>query len=119
MAGWRGEELETIGSSDELQIASVGPDGALRTPTTIWVVRLGDDLFVRSVNRRAAAWFGGTQVHHEGCISAGVTGDVTFVDAKGELDDRIDDAYRTMYRRSPRASPAAYCPLKRDWPRSG
>ena len=100
MVGWRGEEFEKIGSSDELQIASVGPDGALRKPTTIWVVRLGDDLFVRSVNGRAVAWFRGTQVHHEGCISAGVTRDATFVDAKGDLDDRIDDAYRKRYRRS-------------------
>jgi hypothetical protein len=39
-------------------------------------------------------------MHHEGRISAGgVTSDVTFVDAKGDLDDRIDDAYRTKYRR--------------------
>src|SRR4029450_5805189 len=69
-------------------------------PTTIWVVRLGDDLFVRSVNGRAAAWFWGTQAHHEGRSSAGgVTRDATFVDAKGDLDDRIDDAYRTTYRR--------------------
>lgn len=82
MMGWRGEELERIGSSDELQIASIGPDGALRKPTTIWVVRLGDDLFVRSVNGRAAG---------------GDTRDVTFVDAKGDLDDRIGD--RTEYRR--------------------
>jgi hypothetical protein len=27
MTGWTGEELETTGSSDELQIASIGPDG--------------------------------------------------------------------------------------------
>jgi hypothetical protein len=101
MTGWRGEELEKIGSSDELQIASIGPDGALRKPTTIWVVRLDDGLFVRSVNGRAAAWFRGTQVHHEGRSSAGgVTRDATFVDAKGDLDDRIDDASRTTYRRS-------------------
>jgi len=84
MMGWRGEELERIGSSDELQIASIGPDGALWKPTTIWVVRLGDDLFVRSVNGRAAG---------------GDTRDITFVDAKGDLDDRIDGAYHTKYRR--------------------
>jgi hypothetical protein len=39
-------------------------------------------------------------VHREGRISAsGLTGDVAFVDAKGDLDDRIDDAYRTECRR--------------------
>jgi hypothetical protein len=70
MAGWRGEGLERIGSSGELQVASVGPDGALRRPTAIWVVRLGDDVFVRSVIGRAAAWLRATQVHHEGRTSA-------------------------------------------------
>jgi hypothetical protein len=39
-------------------------------------------------------------VYHEGGLSAGrVTRDVTFVDAKGDLDDRIDDAYRARHRR--------------------
>jgi hypothetical protein len=39
-------------------------------------------------------------MHREGRISAGGgTRDVTFVDAKGDLDDRIDDAYRTECRR--------------------
>jgi hypothetical protein len=76
------------------------PGGALRKPTTIWVVRLGDDLFVRSVNGRAAAWFRGTQLRHEGRSSAGgVTSDVTFVDVQGDFEDRIDDGYRTKYRR--------------------
>jgi hypothetical protein len=100
MTGWSSEDLDRIEAADELEIASIGRDGALRVPTTIWVVRLGDDLFVRSVNGRAAAWFRGTQVRHEGRMSAGgVTKDVTFVDADADLDDRIDDAYRSKYRR--------------------
>jgi hypothetical protein len=108
MAGWRGEELEEIGSSDELRIASIGPGGALRKPTTIWVVRLGDDLLVRSVNGRAAAWFRGTQVHHEGRIpDGGVTREVTFVDAKGDLDDRSMTRTAQSIDATPRASPAA------------
>jgi hypothetical protein len=52
------------------------------------------------VNGRAAAWLRGTQLRHEGRSSAGgVTSDVTFVDANGDLEDRIDDAYRTTDRR--------------------
>jgi hypothetical protein len=40
-------------------------------------------------------------MHHEGRSSAGgVTSDATFVDAEGDLEDRIDGAYRTTYRRS-------------------
>jgi hypothetical protein len=39
-------------------------------------------------------------MHHQGRISAGgVTRDIAFVDAKGDLDDRTDDAYRTKDRR--------------------
>jgi hypothetical protein len=67
---------------------------------TIWVVRLGDDLYVRSVNGRTGAWFRGTQVRHEGRIRAGgLQRDVTFVDADDETIDQIDDAYRSKYRR--------------------
>jgi hypothetical protein len=100
MTGWTSDELTTIEAADELEIASIRRDGMLRDPTTIWVVRFGDDLYVRSVNGRTAAWFRGTQVRHEGRISAGgVEKDVSFVDADDDIDDRIDDAYRTKYRR--------------------
>ena len=66
---------------------------------TIWVVRHGDDLYVRSVNGRTAAWFRGTRVRDEGRIRAGgVEKDVTFADADHDIDDQIDAAYRTKYR---------------------
>ena len=64
------------------------------------VVRHGDSLYVRSVNGRTGAWFRGTQVRHEGHIKAGgVDKDVTFVDADHDIEDQIDAAYRTKYRR--------------------
>src|SRR5919109_2428356 len=79
---WTSDELNKIGKAEELQIASLRRDGALRNPVTIWVVRVGDDLYVRSVNGRTAAWFRGSQERHEGRIWAGgVQKDVTFVDA--------------------------------------
>jgi hypothetical protein len=100
MNAWTSEELGRIEAADELQIASVRRDGTLRNPTTIWVVRLGDDLYVRSVNGRTSGWFRGTQVRHEGRIRAGgVEKNVTFIDGEGDVADRIDDAYRTKYRR--------------------
>ena len=100
MAAWTTEELDKIDAADELEIASLRPDGTLRNPTTIWVVRLGDDLYVRSVNGRTSGWFRGTQVRLEGRIRAGaVEKDVTFVDAGPDVGDRIDAAYRTKYRR--------------------
>ena len=103
MATWTNDELGKIGKAEELQIASLRRDGTLRNPVTIWVVRLGDDLYVRSVNGRGSAWFRGIQVRYEGHIQAGgVEKDVTFVeDADPELNAQIDAAYRTKYRRYP------------------
>src|SRR5438105_10997578 len=100
MTAWTGEELGKIEAADELEVASLRRDGRLGSSRTIWVVRLGDELYVRSVNGRTSDWFRGTQRRHEGRIRAGgVEKDVTFVDAGNELEDRIDDAYRTKYRR--------------------
>ena len=96
MTAWTSE----IEGADEPEIESLRGDGRLRRPTTIWVVRLGDDLYVRSVNGRTAAWFRATQDRHEGRIRAGgVEKDVTFVDADRGIDDAIDAAYCTKYRR--------------------
>ena len=100
MTTWTSDELSKIGRAEELQIASLRRDGTLRNPVTIWVVRLGDDLYVRAVNGRTGAWFRGTQVRHEGHVEAGgVDKDVTFADADPNLNDPIDSAYRAKYRR--------------------
>jgi hypothetical protein len=100
MTMWSTDELNQIGRAEELKIASLRSDGTLTKPVTIWIVRDGDDLYVRSVNGPAAAWFRGTQARHEGRIDAGgVTKEVTFVDADPEINDQLDAAYRTKYRR--------------------
>ena len=96
---WTSDELSTIGAAEELQIAPLRQDGSLRKPVTIWVVRQGDDLFVRSMNGPTAAWFSGAQVRHEAHIHAGsVDKDVLLVETN-DRNDTIDTAYRTKYRR--------------------
>jgi hypothetical protein len=100
MSGWSSDELAEIRTAEELELASQRRDGTLRIPRTIWVVRVGDDLYVRSMYGRAGGWFPGTQVRHQGHIRAGgVDKDVTFADADPDLDDTIDAAYRDKYRR--------------------
>ena len=100
MTMWTSDELTKIGTAEELEIASLRRDGTLRKPVIIWVVRHGDDLYVRSVYGRTSAWFRGTQVRHEGHIQAGgVDKDVTFVDADPDINEQIDAAYRKKYRR--------------------
>jgi hypothetical protein len=66
---------------------------------TIWVVRHGDDLYVRSVNGRTSSWFRGAQARHEARVEAGgVDKDVLLVETD-DLNDEIDAAYRSKYRR--------------------
>ena len=101
MTTWTSDELNKIGTAEELQIASLRRDGTLRKPVTIWVVRVGDDLYVRPIHGRTSAWFRGTQARHEGHIRAGgVDKDVAFVEESDpDINDQIDTAYRTKYRR--------------------
>ena len=98
-----------IAKLDEAATTEVGlpqyfRDSTLGSPRTVWVAPHGDDLYVRSVNGPAADWFRGTRVRHEGHIRAGGVGkDVAFVDADHSIDDQIDAAYRTKYRRYARS----------------
>jgi hypothetical protein len=99
MSKWTDNELSRIGAAEELEIASRRRDGTLRNPVTIWVVRHGDDLYVRSVNGRTSSWFRGVQARHEAHIEAGgVSKDVLLVETD-DLNDEIDAAYRAKYRR--------------------
>lgn len=98
--GWTEEELERIAGAEELEIAPRRADGSLRRPTRIWVVRVGDHLYVRSWRGATAGWFRAVQRTHEGRISAGgIEKDVELTSAEDGLDAAIDDAYRSKYRR--------------------
>ncbi len=101
MTTWTTDELNKIEKAEELQIASLRRDGTLRNPVTIWVVRVGDEIYVRAYKGRSSPWPRGVQTRHEGQIRAGgVVKDVTFVEESGPaINDQIDDAYSTKYRR--------------------
>jgi hypothetical protein len=102
MSAWTSDELTTIGAAEELKISSLRRDGTLRKPVTIWVVRDGDDLYVRSVRGSEGAWFHGVQERHEGHIQAGgIDRDVRFEDADHAIDDELDGIYRAKYQQYP------------------
>ncbi|MEV6262120.1 DUF2255 family protein [Streptomyces sp. NPDC051784] len=98
MTDWNDSDLGSIGAAEELDLESERADGSLRSPVTMWVVRAGDQLYVRSVKGVEGPWYRGTRTHQQGRIEAGgVRADVTFRDADpGEYAD-VDTAYRQKY----------------------
>ena len=98
MADWTTDELDKIDAADELEIAARQPDGTLRPYVTIWVVRVGDDLYVRSYHGREGAWFRSVLRRPEGHIRAGgVERDVTFAESGDVGRVAIDQAYQAKY----------------------
>jgi hypothetical protein len=99
MAAWTADEFSKIAAAEELDLASVRRDRTMRNPVTMWVVPHGDGLYVRSVNGRTSSWFRGAQSRHEARIQAGgVQKDVLLVETD-DVNDELDAAYRTKYRR--------------------
>lgn len=100
MTPWTKDELEKIGNADELDLSSMRNDGTLRAPVTMWVVRLGDELYVRAFKGRNGPWFRGVLTRHQGHIkSGGVNKDVSFVEeSNSAINDQIDALYRHKYR---------------------
>jgi hypothetical protein len=97
MSAWTADELDRIGNAGELRIAGRRADDSLRKLVIIWQVRVGDDIYVRSVNGPDAGWFKGTQIRGEGRIeSGGVAKDVVFTRDDSKAAE-IDAAYRAKY----------------------
>ncbi|GGS81258.1 DUF2255 family protein [Streptomyces cinerochromogenes] len=71
MTTWSPETLARIAGADELRLAPRRDDGTLRAPTTIWVVRDGDDRYVRSWRGTAGTWWNTARTHRSGHISVG------------------------------------------------
>ena len=108
MAAWSKEELRKIAEGDDLHISPLREDGATYgTPTWIWSVAADNALYVRAYNGVTSRWYQAAVRQKEGrIIASGLTRDVTFerVD-DGSTNDRIDEAYRAKYTKSPYLSP--------------
>ncbi|MEZ4496891.1 MAG: DUF2255 family protein [Thermomicrobiales bacterium] len=98
-----GTGTRAIGGASELRISTRRADGSLRNPITIWVVRDGDDIYVRGYRGRSTTWFRNLLTLPGGHIRAGgVDRDVVFTEeTDAAVNDRIDEAYRSKYRRYP------------------
>jgi hypothetical protein len=100
MSAWSEKDLNQVGGAEELQLASRRPDGTLRPYVTMWVVRAGDDLYVRSAYGPDNPWYRRATAAGNGRIRAGgVERDVAFADAAPDAHDGIDRAYYAKYDR--------------------
>ncbi|MEU3647241.1 DUF2255 family protein [Lentzea sp. NPDC034063] len=100
MTTWTSEELDKIGAAEELQLASLRKDDTLRPYVTMWVVRAGDDLYVRSAHGPDNPWYRNATAAGAGRVRAGgVERDVTFADAAPDVHAGVDEAYHAKYDR--------------------
>jgi hypothetical protein len=102
MTTWRKDELQKIAEADDLHISPYRDDGVTYgTPTWIWSVAVGNDLYVRAYNGRNSRWYQAALRQQAGRITvAGITKQVTFEPVDGPINERIDDAYRAKYQGS-------------------
>ena len=100
MTTWTDDELQRIGAAEQLQLASRRRDGTLRPYVTMWVVRVADDLYVRSAYGPDNPWYRRAKASGIGRIRAGGTErDVVFAEAEADAHPGIDAAYHAKYDR--------------------
>jgi len=107
MAKWGKGELRKIADADDVHIAPFRDDGkTYGTPTWIWSVAVGDALYVRGYNGTKSRWYQAALHQKAGrIIAAGMTKEVSFEPVAGQINDSIDDAYRSKYGGSPYLKP--------------
>jgi hypothetical protein len=103
MGSWSNEELRRIAAADDLHVSPFRQDGVTYgTPTWIWSVVVGDELFARAYNGAKSRWYKAAIEQGAGRVTvAGVTKEVSFEAADDSMADRIDEAYRSKYKSSP------------------
>src|SRR5438067_2250406 len=100
---WPKEELRKIAATDDLHIAPLREDGeTYGTPTWIWAVVVDDALYVRGYNGQKSRWYQAAVQQKAGrIIAAGMTKEVAYEPFDGPRMERVDEAYRARYRRTP------------------
>ena len=100
MITWTAKDLGRFGEAEEIGLASARADGSLRPYVTMWVVRAGDDLYVRSAYGPGNPWFRRAMASGGGRIRAGgLERDVTFAEPSPGVHADIDAAYHAKYDR--------------------
>jgi hypothetical protein len=97
---WNSADARAVAKPEEVQLATRRQDGTLRKPRTIWIVRDGDHVFIRSTNGRTADWFRAATASGAGRVIAGETAyEVVFRETDDADLSRVDASYRAKYGR--------------------
>lgn len=107
MSQWPSAELHAIIEADDLHIAPLRGDSATYgTPTWVWCVQVDGALYARAYHGQGSRWYRAAVSQRAGrIVAAGKTTDVQFEPVAGQLNDRIDEAYRAKYGSSPYLAP--------------
>jgi hypothetical protein len=97
---WTAGDLARIGAAREVQLASRRGDGSLRPYVTMWAVRAGDCIYVRSAYGPDNPWYRRAVASGAGRIrGGGIERDVVFAGAEPAVQGDIDAAYHAKYDR--------------------
>lgn len=118
MSAWSQDDLDRLGGASEVEVSSARWDGTLSRARTVWIVRVGDQLYLRSVNGPDGAWYRLTRASRQGRIEArGVVRDVTWVDVDAtgqpDVDPAVDAEYARKYQGATSAIAHITSPLAR------
>ena len=97
MADWALAELDEISVTEELRICSPRQDGSTGRPVPIWVVRLGQALYVRSADGPHSGWFARAASAPTSTVAAGSVEREVILEHPTVSEEEISDAYRMKY----------------------
>lgn len=98
MGEWTAEDLDQFGCADALQLTSRRRDGHSRPWVTMWVVRVGEEVFVRSARGSHNPWYRQAIASGSGRVRVDeIEHNVMFTSVSDEIHESIDDAYRRKY----------------------
>jgi hypothetical protein len=105
------EALHHLAEVEEIRIGVRRPDGSTRS-IPIWVVKVGDDIYVRSVRGPKGGWYRRLRANPEGEVRDGEHRHPVHAEAVTDAGtlDQVTRAYATKYGASPFVRPLLGAP---------
>lgn len=109
MSNWTPKQLKAFATADDMHVSPFYQNGkTYGTPTWIWSVVVGDDLYVRAWNGQQSRWYQSARQQQAGRIAlAGQQYEVRYqpVTTDDQLTQAISQAYEKKYAGSPYLPP--------------